>query len=246
MKNPTKLHKLLRKQMEKAILEYKMIEKGDRVLVGVSGGVDSLTLLRLLAERSSYIDPNFTITAVHIDLGFKKNKGYWYTLEHFFKDTDVEYQIIPTQISKIAFACEATKNPCFICSHYRRKKIYKIAHQLGCNKIAYGHHKDDIIETLLMNILYSRKIESMSPVQEIFKGNIYIIRPLTYVYEHMIKKFSKENKFPVLKSGCPVDGYTRRDKVKAIIKELQKQEKKANIKENIFKSLRHVNISFEP
>ncbi len=246
MKNPTKLHKLLRKQMEKAILEYKMIEKGDRVLVGVSGGEDSLTLLQLLAERNSYIDPDFTITAVHIDLGFNKNKGYWDTLEHFFKDTDVEYQIIPTQINKIAFASEATKNPCFICSHYRRKKIYETAHQLGCNKIAYGHHKDDIIETLLMNILYSRKIESMSPVQEVFKGNIYIIRPLTYVYEHMIEKFSKENKFPVLKSGCPVDGYTRRDTIKAIIKELQKKEKKANIKENIFKSLRHVNISFEP
>jgi len=246
MKNTSKLHKLLRKQMEKAIFEYHMIEKADRVLVGVSGGVDSMTLLHLLTERSSYLEPDFKIIAVYVDLGFKNTKKHWRTLENFFNNLGVEYRIIPTQISKIAFASEATKNPCFICSHYRRKKIYETAHELSCNKIAYGHHKDDIIETLLMNILYSRKIESMNPVQEVFKGNIYIIRPLTYVYEHMIKKFSKENQFPVLESGCPVDGYTRRDTIKVIIKELQKKEKKANIKENIFKSLRHVNISFEP
>lgn len=244
MKNPSKLHKLLRKQMEKAILEYRMIEKGDRVMVGVSGGVDSLSLIKLLRERKEYVEPDFSLTAVHIDLGFGTNKRYQKNLEEFFKNLGVEYRIISTQISKAALAPDATKNPCFICSHYRRKKIYEAAHQEQCNKIAYGHHKDDIIETLLMNILYSRKIEAMSPVQEVFKGRMYIIRPLTYVYEHLIKTFAEENNFPVIKSGCPVDGKTRRDTVKAIIRDLQKKEKKANIKENIFKSLRHVNVSF--
>ncbi|MFO7891083.1 MAG: tRNA lysidine(34) synthetase TilS [bacterium] len=246
MKNPSKLHKLLRKQIEKGIYEYRMIEKDDRILVGVSGGVDSLALLKLLAERKKYIDPDFKLIAVHVDLGFQKTKDHWKTLEKFFKILGVEYQIISTKISRDAFADDATKNPCFICSHYRRKTIYETAHQYHCNKIAYGHHKDDIIETLLMNILYSRKIEAMNPIQEVFKGRIYIIRPLSYVYENLIKKFAKENNLPVLRSGCPVDGNTRRDIVKTIIKNLQEKEKKANIKENIFKSLRHVNISFEP
>lgn len=246
MKNPTRLHKLLRKQMEKAILEYKMIKQGDRILVGVSGGVDSLSLITLLAERKRYREPDFTIIAVHIDLGFKKPKQYGKSLENFFNDLSIEYKIVPTQISKRAFARDASKNPCFICSHNRRKEIYEVAHQQKCNKIAYGHHKDDIIETLLMNILYSRKIEAMNPVQEVFKGRIYIIRPLTYVYESLIKKFAQENNFPRLESGCPVDGNTRRDTVKAIIENLQEKEKKANIKENIFKSLQHVNISFGP
>jgi tRNA 2-thiocytidine biosynthesis protein TtcA len=246
MKNPSKLHKLLRKQMEKAILEYRMIEKGDRVMVGVSGGVDSLVLIKLLAERKKYVELDFSLTAVHVDLGFEKVKGNQKRLGDFIKNLGIEYCIIPTQISKAALAPDASKNPCFICSHYRRKKIYEAAHQEQCNKIAYGHHKDDIIETLLMNILYSRKIEAMNPVQEVFKRKMYIIRPLTYVYEHSIKKFAQESNFPYLKSGCPVDGATRRDTVKAIIRNLEKKEKKANIKENIFKSLRHVNVSFAP
>ena len=244
MKNPSKLHKLLRKQMEKAILEYRMIEKGDRVMVGVSGGVDSLTLLKLLMERKNYLALDFSLTAVHVDLGFEKVKGYQKRLEDFVKSLGMEYHLISTQISKAALAPDATKNPCFICSHYRRKKIYEAAHREKCNKIAYGHHKDDIIETLLMNILYSRKIEAMNPVQEVFKGNMFIIRPLTYVYENSIKKFARESHFPLLKTGCPVDGTTRRETVKAIIKNLEKKEKKSNIKENIFKSLRHVNVSF--
>jgi tRNA 2-thiocytidine biosynthesis protein TtcA len=230
--------------MEKAILEYRMIEKGDRVMVGVSGGVDSLVLVKLLKERKNYIEPDFSITAVHIDLGFEKVKEYQEKLEDFIRSLGIEYRTIATQISKAAFDPEASKNPCFICSHYRRKKIYEAAHQEKCNKIAYGHHKDDIIETLLMNILYSRKIEAMSPVQEVFKGKMYIIRPFTYVYEHSIKKFARETHLPLLKTGCPVDGTTRRDTVKAIIQNLEKKEKKANIKENIFKSLRHVNVSF--
>ncbi len=245
MKNPTQLHKLLRKQMEKAILEYRMIEKGDKVLIGVSGGVDSLVLIKLLVERKCYIEPDFKIIAVHIDLGFEKTTKYWKILENFFENMGIEYRIIPTQISKHAFASEATKNPCFICSHYRRKKIYEAAHQEGCNKIAYGHHKDDIIETLLMNILYSRKIEAMNPVQEVFKGKMFIIRPFTYIYESLIKRFSDENSLPAIKSSCPLDGNTRRETIKEIIKNLEKKEKKANIKENIFKSLHHVNISFK-
>ena len=114
----------------------------------------------------------------------------------------------------------------------------------NCNKIAYGHHKDDMIETLLLNILFGRKIEGMNPVQEIFKGNLRIIRPFTYIDECLLKQFAYEADLPVLSRNCPVDEYSRRDKIKKIIRDLQREEMNANIRENIFKSFYHVNMDF--
>lgn len=248
MKNPSRLHKTIRKKMEKAILEYKMIEKGDSVLVGVSGGQDSLTLLQMLYDRSLFIDQNFNIIAVHIDLGFKEEEpATWQILKEKFEELNVKYRIIHTKIAESALNPEAKKNPCFICSHYRRKMIYETAHQEKCSTIAYGHHKDDIIETLLINILYGRKIEAMNPNQEIFDGRMKIIRPFIYIYENSLKKLSAELNIPHIKSPCPVDGKTKRDKIKKLLKQFQQNEKNANIKENIFKSLHHINISeFSP
>jgi tRNA 2-thiocytidine biosynthesis protein TtcA len=127
----------------------------------------------------------------------------------------------------------------------RRRKIYEIAHHEGCNKIAYGHHKDDIVETLLINILFGRKIEAMCPVQEVFKGRMHVIRPLMYVEEALLKKFASESGLPDLPRPCPVDGHTRRQKVKDLIAALQKEEKNANITGNIFKSLSHINLKPE-
>ena len=243
----TRLHKMLRSRMEKAVREYDMIRTGDRILVGVSGGPDSLSLLHLLLERCRLFDSDFSLVALHVDLGFDHvSPPVWRILEDHFRKLSLEYRIVHTQISKEALAPDAKKNPCFICAHHRRHNVYKTAHQTVCNKIAYGHHKDDIVETLLLNILFGRKIEAMNPVQEVFRGKMQIIRPLAYVEEELLKKFALESELPQLPRPCPMDGQTRRQRIKEIISRLQDQEKNANIRENIFKSLSHVNIAFRP
>lgn len=233
--------------MEKAIQEYRMIEDGDRILIGVSGGPDSLSLLRLMLGRQKYGREKCDLIVGHIDLGFRQKKPTNRSrLESYFQSLDVDYRIVQTDISEHALAPDAKKNPCFICAIQRRRKTYELAHREHCNKIAYGHHKDDIVETLLINILFGRKIEAMNPVQEVFKGRMHIVRPLAYVEEELLKKFAKEQSFPKLPRLCPADGKTRRQKVKEIIATLQDTEKKANIRENIFKALSHVNIDFQP
>ena len=233
--------------MEKAILDYAMIKSGDRILVGVSGGPDSLTLLKLLHDRFIYVKDDFSLFVLHIDLGFQEAEPKsWFRLELYFQELGVDYRIVHTDISSRALDPRARKNPCFICSLNRRRAVYETAHEQGCNKIAYGHHKDDIVETLLINILYGRKIEAMCPVQEIFRGKMHIIRPLTYVEENLLKKFAQESNLPALPRLCPADGKTRRQRVKEIISSLQRSEKNANIRENIFKSLRHVKITSTP
>jgi tRNA 2-thiocytidine biosynthesis protein TtcA len=237
------LYKTIRNRTEKAILDYEMIRPGDRVLVGVSGGVDSFALLRYLKDGFIHATNAFSFMALHVDLGFKESgEELSQNLEQMFQKMDVEYRIVHTKISQKAFAVDARKSPCFICSQYRRKTVYETAHENRCNKIAYGHHKDDIIETLLINILFGRKIEAMRPVQEIFKGKMHIVRPFFYVEEALLKKLAIEYRFPQFPRVCPADGMTRRQKVKSIIEKLQSEEKNANIRENIFKSLFHANV----
>jgi len=220
-----------------------MIEEGDRVLVGVSGGKDSLTLLQLMVERQRYVAPHFDLIAGHIDGGFPGNTPeHLQRLRNHFKTLAVPYHIVKADIAAQALDPKATKNPCFICAHHRRHAIYKLAHETGCNKIAYAHHKDDIIETLLLNILYGRRIEAMHPVQEVFNGRMHIIRPLAYADESLIKRYAVEMQLPTWPKICPADGKTRRERVKKLIREIQSQEPHANIRENIFKSLQHVHI----
>ena len=243
----TRLHKTMRNRLEKAIHDYRMIEKGDRVLVGVSGGPDSLTLLKFLHDRMVFNNQSFSLLVAHLDLGFNEPEPVsWKLLETHFRTLGVDYRIIHTRISQDALSPDAKKNPCFICSLYRRRKVYELAHREKCNKIAYGHHKDDIVETLLINILYGRKIETMNPVQEVFQGKMHIIRPLAYIEEALIKKFALEAGLPQTSRLCPMDGLSRRQRVKDIIVDLQESEKNANIRENIFRSLSHVNIAFLP
>ena len=243
MKSTTKLHRTIRKRVEKAIYDFNMIEAGDRILIGVSGGSDSLALLKMIHDGLPLVTKDFSYIVAHIDMGFDSPPPQlWKNLETHFQSIGVVYEIVHTNIAELALDPNAKKNPCFICSHNRRRKIYELAHKLGCNKIAYGHHKDDIIETLLINILYGRRIEAMSPIQEVFQGRMHIIRPFTYVEEELIKKFAVESKLPVAPKLCEMDGNTRRETVKQMIAQIQAKEKKQNIRENIFKSLRYVNM----
>ena len=236
-----RLRRKIRNRAEKAIHDFNMIQHGDRILLGISGGADSLSLLDFFLHGFPHVTREFSFLAVHVDTGLNRCRE---KLQNHFQSLNIDYRIKCTNIVSEALDPRARKNPCFICSMYRRREIYKIAAEEKCNKIAYGHHKDDMIETLLLNILFGRKIEVMNPVQPVFKGNLHIIRPFTYIDESLVKQFAKEAVLPVLPRICPVEGYSRRGRIKKLIRELQREETNANIRENIFKSFYHVNMDF--
>jgi len=226
--------------MGKAIHRFGLIEDGDRILVGVSGGKDSLTLLHLLNERRKRVPIRYELIPVHIDLGF--NSGRTEILKEFFESRGLSYQIEFTDIGKRANSSENRENPCFLCSWERRKRLFYLAQHFKCNKIALGHHKDDIIETFLLNIFYSAEISTMLPLQALFKGKITLIRPLALIEEKKIERFAKEMSLPFGSGGCPVSGKTKRKEVKELIEALEKKNRK--IRGNIFRSLSNIKMEY--
>jgi tRNA 2-thiocytidine biosynthesis protein TtcA len=239
----TKLYHHLKKWLEKAVMDYAMIEEGDRVLVGVSGGMDSLVLLDLLNTPMVFI-PRFSILAVNIDPGFDETYRDFSLLESHLSESGYDYVMEKTDIGPLSHSDYNRKNPCFLCSRLRRKKIFEIAEEKGCSKIALAHHKDDIIETLLINLFYGREISTMMPKQTIFGGEMHIIRPLAYISEELVKKYGKERGFPAIENKCPTSKTSSRVYVKNLLKEMEKDNKK--IRENIYKALRHVKMDYLP
>ena len=233
------LNEFIRKNMEIAITDFDMIRSGDRVLLGLSGGIDSIVLLKMLSGRKIFIPKDFSIFAVHIDLGFTApDYSHLEKMEMYLKENNHQYHIEKTEIGSYAHSIKNKKRPCFICSRWRRKRIIELADEHGCNKIAFGHHKDDVIETLLINMFYGREISAINPNQELFKGKFHIIRPFVYLWEDKIKLYAERNNLPYFKNPCPSDDNTRRAYIKKLLKQLQRDERL--IKENLFKSLRHV------
>lgn len=233
----TKLFLHLKKWLEKAVLDYKMIEEGDRVLIGISGGADSFALLDLLDSPMIFV-PRFSFIAVNIDMGFNPDYVAYNHLEKYLQDNDYSYVMEKTDIGLLAHSTYNKKNPCFLCSRLRRKRIFEIAAAEGCNKIAFAHHKDDIIETLLINMFYGREISTMMPNQRIFGGKLHIIRPLAYLTEELVKKYSRERQFPAVKNECPTSENSRRIYIKKLLNELERENK--DIRHNIFKAMSHV------
>jgi len=240
----TKLFLHLKKWLEKAVLDFGMIEKGDRILVGVSGGADSLALLDLLNTPMLYIPSDCYIVAAHVDLGFEPDYQGYTVLENYLQENGYNFRMEKTEIGQFAHGENNKKNPCFLCSRLRRKRLFEIAGEHGCNKVALAHHKDDIIETLMINILYGREISTMMPRQDIFQGKMSIIRPLAYIREELVKKYSRERGFPVIHTLCPTSRTSRRALVKKLLREFEKDNK--NIRENIFKAMKHVKPDYLP
>ena len=233
----TKLFLHLKKWLEKAVLDFGMIEEGDRLLIGISGGADSLALLDLL-DSPMVFTPGFSFIAVNIDMGFDPNYRAYYALEKYFQENNYLYVMEKTDIGLLAHSDYNKKNPCFLCSRLRRKRIFEIAAEKGCNKIAFAHHRDDIIETLLINMFYGREISTMVPNQRIFGGKLHIIRPLAYLREELVKKYSFERQFPTMKNDCPTSLTSRRIYVKQLLNELERENK--DIRHNIFTAMSHV------
>jgi len=241
--NNTKLYHHLKKWIEKAILDYQMIDQGDRVLVGVSGGADSLSLLDLLDSRMLFV-PQFSFTPVYIDLGFDPSYETYQTLQQYFKNKGYPFVLEKSEIGPLAHSDYNRKNPCFLCSRLRRKRLFELAAELECNKIALAHHRDDIIETLLINMFYAREISTMNPAQSIFKGKMMIIRPLSYLSEVLVKRYARERSLPVTSTPCPSGKTSRRAYIKNILSELERDNRL--IRRNIFQAMGRVKTDYLP
>ena len=232
------LENFISKKIGRAIFDYKMIENDDVILVGVSGGKDSLTLLYDLVKRQKSFPIRYTLKAAHIISDFTEyNKD---KIENVFKDLGVEYHLVSVSIIK-RLKPGKTMN-CYWCSSQRRIELFELAKSLGCNKIALGHHLDDIVETILMNMFYNGKIAAMKPVMKYERFNNTIIRPLAYVKEEQIRKLAAKKEFINLVCNCKYGENSKRLKMKSFIKMLEKDNKA--IRENIFKSLKNVESDY--
>lgn len=222
----------------RAINDYNMINQGDRIAIGISGGKDSLTLLYAMAMLKRFYPVSFEIEAITVDLGFT---GFDTSdIKEFCNRLDVKYTLCSTQIGEIVFDRRNESSPCSLCSRMRKGAFNTCAEKLGCNKIAYAHHKDDVIDSFLMSLLYESRIHTFSPVTYLEKSGLTLIRPLIYVLEGEIRAFSSHMNLPVCKNPCPADGVTKRQESKDIIDNLK--EYVPDVKDRIFSAIEGAGI----
>jgi tRNA 2-thiocytidine biosynthesis protein TtcA len=225
----------MRRLMGKAIHSRGMIGEGDHIMVAVSGGRDSLALVWLLRERLKRVPISYRLTAVHVDPGFGADSAG--AMEEFFRDHGFESRVIRSDFGPLAHSPENRENPCFLCSRLRRKTLFSLADEMGCNKIALGHHKDDIIETFFINVFYGASISTMMPVQEFFEGRLYVIRPFFMIDSDLIRRYAKWMGWPGIDLGCPTAGSSKREEIKNMLDHLYRSNRK--IKGNIFHALQN-------
>ena len=198
-----------------------MIEEGDRIAVGVSGGKDSLTLLAVLAALRAYYPKHFELEAVTVDMGLE---GMDFSgVEAFCREREIPYTLVHTEIGKIIFDYREEKNPCSLCAKMRRGALHDVLLAHGCNKIALGHHYDDAVETFLMSLFYEGRISCFEPVTYLTRTGITQIRPMLYIGEKAIAHFAEREGLPVVHNTCPADKHTKRQEVKELIASLQEQ-----------------------
>ncbi len=213
-----RLTKNLFRKVRDANLKYHMIENGDRVAVGVSGGKDSLTLLHFLHLLQKYTPLQFTLHPILLDLGFHNDHQ---PAIAFCRQRDLHLTIIPTNIGKIVFEIRQETNPCSLCANLRRGALNRTAKEMGCNKVALGHHLDDAVSTLLMSILYEQRFHLFKPVTWLDRIGLYKIEPLIYIEEQEIEQFiAAESIVPVI-NHCPADGHTKRSEVQKLVRQIR-------------------------
>lgn len=203
-----------------AIERYGMITSGDRVAVGVSGGKDSVALLTLLAQLQKFLPVPFSLTAITLDPCFLGREGDYTAIAELCERLDVPYVLRRTRLYDVVFVERAEKNPCSLCARMRRGALHKAAQNAGCNVVALGHHKDDAAETLLMNLLSGGRIDCFSPKSRLDRRQLTLIRPLIFADERQIAAAVRQQGLPVVKSACPADGCTNRQRTKELIKTL--------------------------
>ena len=207
----------------RALVEFDMIQDGDKILIGLSGGKDSLLLTYALAKFRERLAKKFSLAALTIDPNFD---GDFQTnaakLTEFCKALNIEHQIQSVDIAGVINEPTNKKNPCFTCAYFRRAAINRIAKEIGANKVAYAHHLDDAVETFLMGLLSSGQLTTFLPKTFLDRSQVTVIRPLIYLREFEVRKFVTVKNFEVLKSPCPIDGATNRQRIKEFIAEQRK------------------------
>lgn len=215
--------------VRRCVQDYHMINEGDRIGVGVSGGKDSVALLAFLAELRKYNDKKFDIEAITIDMGL----GMDYTpVKELCDRLDVKYNLIHTEIGPIIFDHRKEKNPCSMCAKMRRGALNQAILERGMNKLALGHHYDDAVETFMMSLIYEGRISCFQPVTDLDRTGIIQIRPMLYIHEKSIDGFISRNDLPVISNRCPVDKYTKREEIKQLVYDLSATY--PDLKERIF------------
>lgn len=225
-----------------AIDDYGLIEPGDKIAVGISGGKDSLTLLNALQGLQKFYPNKFDLCAITVDLGFG---GFDLSpVKSLCEELSVEYTVVPTEIGKILFDTRKESNPCALCAKMRKGALNEAAIRLGCNKIAYAHHRDDLIETMLLSLIYEGRFYSFSPETFLDRTGLTVIRPMIYVNEADVIGFKNRYQLPVCKNPCPVDGKTKREYVKQLTRQLNLDA--PGVKERFFHAITEGNIEGWP
>jgi tRNA(Ile)-lysidine synthetase-like protein len=205
-----------------AVDKYNMIEAGDKIAVGVSGGKDSLALLYALAKLRDFYPKPFSLVAVTLDYQFNGVAEDYTEIEALCKELQVEYIVRRTNLWEVIFETRKEKNPCSLCAKMRRGLLHDTAVANGCNKVALGHHMDDAAETFLMNLLNGGKIGCFSPVSYLSNKKLYLIRPLIFAYEKDVAAAARRANLPVVKSRCPMDKVSNRQNMKELLRSLEK------------------------
>lgn len=227
--------------MRRAIEKYDMIQPGDRIAIGISGGKDSMALLMGLHQLRTYIGIPYEIVGLTLDPCFSGVQTDYSPIAALCEQLGVEYICKRTEIGQIVFDRRAESNPCSLCARMRRACLCDEALAAGCNKIALGHHFDDAIETFIMNLFNEGRLGCFAPVSYLSRKDLTVIRPLVLAQEKEIKAAVKKENFPIVGSGCPVDGHTERERVKAWLHEMEKDRR--DIKSQIFGAMRRAHIN---
>lgn len=210
--------------VRRAIDDYEMIEDGDKIAVGVSAGKDSLTLLCALADLKRFYPKKFDLIAITVDMGFDEPMDFS-PIRKLCDELEVKYHIAKTEIAKIIFDVRKESNPCSLCAKMRRGVLHNTAKELGCNKVALGHHFDDVIDTFMLNLFYEGRIGCFQPVTYLSRIDLHLIRPMIYMPEKDVKYFTSKVGLPVIKSPCPADGNTKREDMSKLLSSLDRENK---------------------
>lgn len=222
----------------KAVDEYDMIQEGDHIAVGVSGGKDSLTLLLAMHGLKRFYPKKFELSAITVDLGYSATDMS--EVIQLCESLHIPYKIVQTEIARILFEERKESNPCSLCAKMRKGALNEAVKEMGCNKVAYAHHKDDIIETMLLSLIFEGRFHSFSPKTYLDRMDLTVIRPIMFVDEADVIGFKNKENLPVVKNLCPVDGYTKRQYAKEMVKSLN--EENPGAKQRMFTAILNGNI----